>query len=237
MDTHNIIILSQPRSGSSLLCELFCCFKNTIVLHEVLTNGNVSLTELTLHHQNMLKIIQKNPKTAIGHLEKLFSNKHRVFKIHFFQLQDLNLDFVLELPNTKFVLITRQNFLEQYVSVRLANMSGSFSTNDEIRGVKSNNLMFELDIADYKHEEAGNNYNIATIKKKLKDLNHNYLEFNYEDDLEHFNLDILEKIKAWALTANISLEQSDYIPTVYQKQNSRQIHEIITNWDSVKDLI
>ena len=51
------------------------------------------------------------------------------------------------------------------------------------------------------------------------------------------NLDILEKIKAWAVTSNIMLEQTDYIPSVYQKQNLRQMHEIITNWDSVKDLI
>ena len=236
MDNYNIIILSQPRTGSSLLCELFCCFKNTTVLHELFTEGNVPLTKFP-HHQAILKKIQKTPKLAIEQLEKMFSNKHRVFKIHMFQLQDLNLDFVLELPNTKFVLITRDNFLEQYVSVKLANISGSFSTNDEIRGVSSKNIMFKLDIKDYKKQELGNAYNIEMIKKQLKELNHNYLEFNYEDDLEHFNLDILEKIKAWAVTSNIMLEQTDYIPSVYQKQNLRQMHEIITNWDSVKDLI
>ena len=237
MDNYNIIILSpQPRTGSSLLCELFCCFKNTTVLHEVFTDGNVPLT--TVHpYRRLLRIIQKNPETVIGHLEKFFSNKHRVFKIHFFQIQNHNLDFVFELPNTKFVLITRKHFLEQYVSAKLANMSGSFSTNDEIRGVSSKDITFELDIKDYKDQELGNTYNIEMLKKRLTELNHNYLEFNYEDDLEKYNLSILEKIKAWALTANISLEQSDYIPTVYQKQNLRQMHEIITNWDSVKDLI
>jgi LPS sulfotransferase NodH len=237
MDNYNIIILSQPRSGSSLLCELFCCFKNTLVLHEVFTDGNVPLTELKIHHRNMLKIIQKNPKSAFGHLEKLFSSRHRVFKIHMFQLQDFDLDFVLELPNTKFLLVTRDNFLEQYVSAKLANMTGSFSTNDEIRGVSSKDITFELDIEDYKIKKETNSFGIKFIKEKLKELNHNYLEFNYEDDLENYNGTALEKIKAWALTSDISLEPSKYIPSVYQKQNSRHMHEIITNWENVKDLI
>ena len=75
------------------------------------------------------------------------------------------------------------------------------------------------------------------IKKKLKDLNHNFLDLNYEDDLENYDLSIFEKIRTWASTFGIVLNQSDYILSVYQKQNFRQMHEIISNWDSVKDLI
>ena len=237
MNAFNIVILSQPRTGSSLVSELFCCFENTLVLNELFTENNVLLTYTPREWRPLTKLMQKHPKLGITHLEKSFSNVHRVFKIHLWQMFKFDLEFVLSMPNTVFILITRQNFLEQYVSAKLAYMSNSFSTNDERRGTSSKDITFELDINDYKEHKAGNIYNIDMIKKKLKDLNHNFLDLNYEDDLENYDLSIFEKIRTWASTFGIVLNQSDYILSVYQKQNFRQMHEIISNWDSIKDLI
>lgn len=248
---NNIIILSQPRTGSSLLCEIFHCFKQTRVLYELFNEGKDRKSPMLAQFERKFicreedysdgetfnKFIQVNPIKTISRLERVIPNLFRVFKIHLVDAQDWNIDFLFENPNNDFILLHRRNKLEQYVSDKLASMTGAFSIHDELNGISSRSTTLEFNLKDYRRFLNGNEWLYEKYISKLKSRGIDYLEVFYEDSLENYNENFITTIQQWAVRNDIVLERNNYVPQHYQKQNLRPMSEIITNWEEIKDQI
>lgn len=253
---NNIVILSQPRTGSSFLCELFTCFKDTRVLYEFFAPGGVPQdtaphkTQLKYFekayiyrdysfpkHNELIDFIQANPQLSMDRLEQVVFRENRVIKTHLFQMNSLGLDFLITRPNTKFILLSRTNVLEQYVSRRLAVETGVFSSQDETEETTSTTATFSLDLSDYRNFKNSNESLFNSYRKKLTDAGQNFLELTYEDDLLQFNSSVMSKIQSWANSNNIPLERNDNFPSQFKKQNTRTIDQIVLNYDQIKDLL
>ena len=247
----NIIILCEPRTGSNVLCELFFSYNNFIVLNEFFTER---IEEKLAPHYSMMSddmknsfyenfnienktvpglidFLNANPKSSLDFLDKL-TLKYRLIKIHNFTFNDLNLSFLLDDPNTKFILLNRTSKIKQYVSNEVANQTQEWynvdTSNKKIWVVPEKFLKFEKESLKW----------YSSIESKLIEKNHNFLKINYEEDLENIKQDqITLKISKWLTDNKILARTNAYKLSRYRKQNLSDLEHVILNYSQIKDFL
>jgi LPS sulfotransferase NodH len=219
-----LIILCGPRSGSTLLAEYLNQHEQILDCGEVL-NQRISRG---LNHRKV------GPKAVIRQITLTMlacSKKVCMIKIHFNHLDDRKTDFqqVLEaFPESRVILLSRQSILSQYCSQVIATQTRHF------RKTSRNNqeISFDLQFADWEYYRAkriSESYNAATL---LRDLRKTYFSLNYEELTRVPIAKVSEIFVDFLLLEKISITR-----LVSGKQENRQIHQIISNWDEVREFI
>ena len=238
----NIIILSQPRTGSTLVCDLFNYFSHIRVLQEFFnmkdvtayrylksTEKNLFLTRFKSEDCVSLNHNMKQDSIEAFKALNEFIPSHRVLKFHTYEIEDLNLEFLFNEPNTKFILLSRKDKLKQFVSNQLAKISNKYSTRDPEHEIY-NSISLVVDSAEF--EKYKNNSDLHYNKYKEKLSGHDYLELVYEDDVEN-NLEYtIDKIQNWLDKNGILVTRKPY-NLIYQKQNTRSLVDTIINYSDI----
>jgi hypothetical protein len=178
----------------------------------------------------LLKYFSKYPEETITLLDQIIPST-KIIKILDHQMITSNVDFLFSRTNTKFVLLNRTNKLEQFVSHETAKKSGEWVNTD------TSNIKVHVDQETFFKfkTESDNWYN--QIRKQLSDAGHNFLEINYEHDLNCKSLSpVMFKIKDWLLSQGVETTIGP-IKIMYKKQNTLPMSEKISNFDEINKLI
>ena len=243
----NIIIFSEARTGSNLLCELFFSYNYVRVLNEFFiyfvdekatphyrfmtaAEKNLFFNYFNIENKtiaNLTQIINSNPKTSLELLDTI--NNYKVIKVHDFIFNNLNLSFLLDDPETKFILLNRSSKIKQYVSNQVAHQI------KEWHSVNTSDIKIHVDINEFlEFKQRSNLWNLQ-IEKLLIEKNHNYLKLNYEEDLENVDQSLLTlKVSNWLDSNNISSSTNEYKLKFFKKQNLSNLEQIITNYKEIE---
>ena len=238
----NIIILSQPRTGSTLICDLFNYFSEIRVLQEFFNmkditayrylkaiEKNLFLSRFKAEDCNSLNHnMKQNSFEAFTALNE-FIPSHRVLKFHTYEIENWNLEFLFNDPNTKFILLSRKDKLKQFVSNQLAKVSNKYSTRDPEHEIY-NSINLVVDPDEFNKYKNDSDLHYKKYKEKL--AGHNYLELVYEDDVENDLEVTIEKIDKWLKDNDIIVERKPY-NLIYQKQNTRSLADTIVNYSDI----
>lgn len=244
---HNIIILSEARTGSSLLSDMFRCFSGfrdvgvffwTPKVPGSYVNRPLNLTNDECkyiypdfdgtEYVSLKSHIDKNPYDSFVRLESLMGNDSMVIKTHKGHYERGNIEFLLSYPNTKFVLLNRTNKLRQYYSSVIA-------LNDDIWDNKKSNRKIYVDVRIFRVYRDKSVLRDKYYKDFLVSHGHSPLEINYERDLENYDLHtLLGKMENWFDENGISHERSGYIPNKYIRQNDMETKDMILNYSMIK---
>jgi hypothetical protein len=243
---NDIIVLSEPRTGSNLMCEMFYRYKEFRVLNEFFIDVDSNdphivphVTALSLKEKEkflkkfnienndagkLVKEIIRSPVAAYDFLNQLIPD-YKVIKCHRSMLKPLNIEFLLD-KNNNFVFISRSDILAQYVSRAVAmkiNKWHNVDTSHEKISIDINDLLNYRDMynqgLEYKTQLAKNNKNI--------------LDINYEQDIDTDNKILAEKVNNWLKFLDITVTETEYVPNFFKKQNHSPMQEIIVNYDEV----
>lgn len=252
----NIIILAQARTGSCLLCNVFGMLNPCRNLNELFISYRFAenpanffiiphryffKTSELMHLFHSLKIdvnnyvlllkyFSNNPQKGIDLLDSLIPVP-KVIKILDHQMVNTDINFLYQKENTKFVLLDRSNKLEQFVSYEIAKKNGQWINTD------TSNIKIKVDRTEFLNFINESNSWYDQIREKLTSNGHNFLEVNYEADLNTDNLDsLMFKIKDWLSVQGIETTVGS-TNKLYKKQNSSPMSEKISNFDEIRDLI
>lgn len=248
----NIIVLSQPRTGSNLLCELFFSYLPIRVLMEFFIYFQ---DEKDVPHFNLLRkqeldalvnhfslqdnsidslttALNQNPREALEVLSSIIS-QYKVIKLHDFMLEQMDLEFIFNDPETKFIVLERTSKLKQYVSLTTALSLGRWTD------VDTTDIKVHVDPEAFLKFKNESTAWYQMIESKLTSKGHNYLKLTYEQDLENIDYNVLiPKINNWLDNNNIRyLNNSNYRIKNSIKQNLSSLEDTITNYDEIKGLI
>lgn len=248
----NIIVFSEARTGSNLLCELFFSYNCARVLNEFFIYFvdekatphyrfmSAAEKDLFFNYFNtedktitsLTQVINNNPKTSLELLDMINNYKYKVIKVHDFIFNNLNLSFLLDDPETKFILLNRTSKIKQYVSNLIANQI------KEWHSVDTSNIKIHVDINEFLEFKQRSNLWNSQIEKLLIEKDHKYLKLNYEEDLENVDQPLLtSKVSNWLDTNNISSSTNEYKLKFFKKQNLSNLEQIITNYTEIKHLL
>lgn len=257
MTTKIIFVLSEARTGSTLLCDLIDHYDNTVNFHEIFhdvghpadydafkvdVNFNNVLQDQfgdgIFDQEKMFPRITKNPKKLLELLTEHVT-KTVIVKAHLFQLiagtypVSYVMDWVLSQPNHKFILLERQNFLASHVSVLKAEQLNLW------HNIDTTNTKVEIDPVRFKKELTANNWRYSYIRQKLKDHQIDYLNVDYDRDLKNYNISEFEQlIEPWAARNDINLGSARPKRVKVTKQNtSNDIADSISNWAEVSAIL
>jgi hypothetical protein len=178
----------------------------------------------------LLKCISENPIDTIDFLDKIIPVP-KVIKILDHQMVNTDINFLFQKENTKFVLLDRSNKLEQFVSYEIAKTNGQWINTD------TSDIKIHVDRTAFINfvNESTSWYN--QITNQLTNNGHNFLEINYETDLNTDSLDsVMFKIKDWLSEEGVETVVGSK-DIFYKKQNLLPIAEKISNFNEIQDLI
>jgi hypothetical protein len=187
---------------------------------------NIALND----YKSLLQYFSNNPEDTIRLLDDMILSP-KVIKILDHQMTITDLDFIFQLPDTKFVLLDRTNKLDQFVSYETAKKSKQWA-NTDTSAVKihvDKDEFFKFTEESYMWYE--------NIKQRLISNGHDFLELNYENDLNCESLNpVMNRIKKWLSLQGIETSVG-YTTSRYKKQNTLPMSEKILNFDEIADLI
>lgn len=246
-----IFVLSEARTGSTLLCQLLTRFQPTLDLQEVFNLNKEDLYDktgpkfnklLAHHYPDIIVDLTKPTLEFINDPMKLLSlllgyfQTTLIVKIHLYQLQmfsDRNINLILSSPNHKFILLNRSNFLELYISLMTAGASGIWNTTD------TSNSMIKIDEDEFRRTFNEHQTKYTSIKKKLQDHNIDYLYIDYDLYLKNYNdQKFIDLIKPWLINQGLTLNLSKELPsTILKQNNSINISHNILDYDELPSSI
>lgn len=217
-----IFILSSPRTGSSLLGKLLSSHSEIEDLGEVL-NQRIARG---LNH----RACGRSP--VIRHIKQHLAysrSKYAVVKLHFNHLQRRNVqlkDLFPEFPHATWILLYRNNLIEQFVSLKLATHTRVFTDR------RRTDETIELNIQEWKLFVQQEQDLIASTCSYFSSCAENrHIVIDYEslsnDSTEAF----------YAICKNIGLPDQDVEPLTMQKQETRPISRVISNFDDVHEIL
>ena len=253
MNKKLILILTEPRTGSYLLNEALNFYslhpvgeffdnpkgyetqKNPKFGYEILLNKE-QLTSLfnflKVEHGNFLELIKQVNLKPIDSAVKLYeiSPQSVVIKIHDFQFEKFQLDQLLDLPYVEIIILQRSNRMARYISHLKARR------NDIWSNVDTSSMQVVVDREDFiKNEQLSNNW-FEKIKQRVSSKD--YLEVNYERDLENLDKEHFYKLfDSWFEKINLPVTKTNYKLKLLKKQNKSKLQYSIVNYKEIKDLI
>jgi LPS sulfotransferase NodH len=154
----------------------------------------------------------------------------KIIKILDYQMESADLEFLFQRKNTKFVLLERYNKLEQFVSHETSKKIDKWINAD------TSNVKIHVDRTEFTNFVNKSTAWYEKIRTRLASEGHNFLEINYERDLNHENLDpVVLKVKDWLATQSIDTDFR-YTDIQYKKQNLSPMSEKISNFDEISDI-
>jgi len=247
----NIIILSQPRTGSNLLCELLFSYGSFRILNELFIRfhdiNDVPHTKSLREHEitalidhfklkdrsltSLIETLNNNPRETSEILSQIIP-QYKIIKIHDFMLKDFELDFIFDDPETKFIVLERESKISQYVSRIVADKLVKWTR------VDTSDIKVHVDPDKFlKFKEESIDW-YKTIETRLINNGYNYLKLSYESDLEHIDYDVLlPKINNWLDQNQISYHNNGYKIKHHVKQNRSTLEHVIENFSEIKSLI
>ena len=240
----NIVILTQPRSGSTLLCELFEAFKSTRVIYEIFTPQFKSVFNFFEKQficggkglpskEEFANFFKNNLPLAYQRTNIVCSNSYLVYKIFQWQADLTNIDFLFDNPNNKFIILTRSNSLAWYASEQLSSIEKIYIPEDDPTGTKIKNFKINLDLKKFENWHSGQYYQYLKMYTSLVTRNLSYLHINYENDLESLDGSVFLKIKKWGIENSINFGENNHLNLSNQKMPKRDLSEIYLNWDEI----
>lgn len=251
-----IFVLSEARTGSTLLCQLLANYKNVINFHEIfhvvgdgssnnVFNATVSFNKVLQDYYNdgifdrqkIFSEIAKNPKQLLTLMSDYFKET-LIVKIHLSHLfspsysTSLILDWILMQPNNEFILLKR-DFLKSYVSLLKAEQSNAWNN------VDTTNIKIAIDPVKFKQESAKYKWKYDTIEQKLQEYKIDYLNIDYDKDLKNYNIAEFEQlIKSWSTRRGIDLiSTGSNVQIGVKKQNTNDdISNSISNWQEISTM-
>jgi hypothetical protein len=253
MNKKIILILTEPRTGSYLLNEAFNFYSLCTVGEFFLNPRSYQSPELSklayelylnseqltglfnflkVEHDNRLELIKQINLNPIDSVRKLYeiSSQSLVIKIHDFQFERYQLDELLDLPYVEVIILQRSNRMARYVSHLKAEQTDIWHTAD------TSSMQVIVDREDFIKTELESSNWFKKIKQRVSSKN--YLEMNYERDLENINKEQFYKlIDPWFEKINLDVTKTNYKIKILKKQNKSKLQYGITNYKEIKDLI
>lgn len=251
--TINVIVLAQARSGSTLLCSIFRKLKPCRDLGEIFmpydfigTLGDVtqvphkfllSPLERALiarkfnipydDYSQLLRSLSEDPKETINYLDKIIPTT-KVIKILGHHLEHVDIDFLLNSKNTKFVLLERKNKLAQFVSLEVSLQTGIWVNAD------TSDVKVHIDLEKFKkytHELTEWDQKVSSL---LTQHQQDFLKVTYEDELDcNDHSSITDKIKDWLASHGVPTEFENKSIEL-KRQNLLPLAEKILNYEEIK---
>ena len=128
---------------------------------------------------------------------------------------------VLDDVSIKIILLYRENLLEQFVSLKLAEQASSWSHSN-----KEKPRQVVLDLKQVQSYVARQQQRLDSIKKELS--NHEVMEMSYED-LQSNTSTVCRQLQVFLGVRYFRLR------SILRKQGSKNIRDHISNWEAVKD--
>lgn len=252
--TTNIIVLAQARTGSCLLCNVFsmlnpCRNLNELFLSHKFAENPDNLSVVPHQHffsayekallfnyfkiknndyPALIKCLSENPQGAIDFLDKIIPVT-KIIKILDHQMITSNLNFLFQKDNIKFVLLERSNKLEQFVSYETAKKSSHWVNTD------TSNFKLHVDKTKFVNFVNESTSWYSQIRQQLSNNGHNFLEVNYETDLNVDSLDpLMFKIKDWLSTQGVETTIGS-TEIFFKKQNSLPMPEKVLNFNDLRE--
>jgi LPS sulfotransferase NodH len=242
----NIVILSQPRTGSNLLSRVLGNFSPFRELNEFFMSEidaekidrsilpyNVFLGRseflflkflLKTDTENFLKSVHSDIDHTLKSLDEIIKHT-KIFKIQDHQLTEDQLEQLLNNPTLKFIVLERKDKLKQYTSVLVTNQVKQFFR------VDTSSTRINIDSQSFIDFKNRTESWYTDLKQKLKNKNINFLDLVYEDDLEFIDESkLFEKIKIWLDQEQIHYSEYTSRDLYYFKQNKTPIEETVLNY-------
>lgn len=249
MNKKLILILTEQRTGSHLLNEALSFYSpiqaiNEFFLHpgfhqtKEITPYEIFLTKsqcdqlfdfLNVDRGSYIELIEQVNLNPIDSLTKLYevSTDSLAVKIHRHQFEKYQLDKLLELPYVEVIILQRSNRMARYVSLLKANQT------DIWHGIDTSNLQVVVDKDEFVKEEQLSINWFDKIKQQVSSKN--YLEVNYERDLENLNKDNFYNLfDPWFEKINLSVTKTNYKLKLFKKQNKSKLQHSIVNYKEIK---
>lgn len=228
------VIFAVPRSGSNLLCGCLNSHPEIICHHELFHPDNIYYS---LDHRNndfnfSVQTRDKNPEKFIAHISReKFGKKIAGFKMmpgHNKRAED----FILKNKNIKKIILSRENKIKTFVSLKIAEKTKCFSVIKNSNN-KYNHTHREKIHITYEELEKfikSNESYYEIINQYLTKSRQNYFSITYEDfALTEGNLVKEELLKFLNVDPNPNLIRPRHI-----KQNPDDLSELIENFDEIK---
>ena len=245
-------MLTEHRSGSHLLNEALNFYSPLQCINEIFLNhiryqdkkSTPFNTYLTIEQRNQLfdflnvenkdqselmKKIKNNPVESICKLYEI-TPVSLVVKIHRTQIRQFHLDELLQLPFVEVIILQRSNRIARYVSLLKA-----YET-DNWHRVDTSHLQVSVNEEEFLQLEKLSKEWFEKIKQQISSKN--YLEVNYERDLENLNKDHFYSLfDPWFEKINLSVTKTSYKLKYFNKQNNSKLQYSVLNYDEIKHLI
>jgi hypothetical protein len=221
-----IVVISQPRTGGSLVMHALNSYDPILNLYEFFPRSDMDFDK---EHD------YSNAKNAVSLMTSLETDNTIVcMKIQSYQLLNLGyneIDKILGLPHVEVILLER-NKLSAWISTEQAKKTSQYSK------CNTDEVLVKFDLHDFLayYKRCTNFYKF--IREKLQYLDKNYLEMSYEKDLEEFSYDKFHAlIDPWLESRGIVLGKK-HQEMVFTKQRTVPIEQCISNYyDQGKTLI
>lgn len=254
----NVVVLSQPRTGSNFLLKIFLSFIPFRQFGELYLNQSNSspftgvpklgIPFNLMHHyfketerlkffqefnvanvEDLVKSVCRNPEKSFQLLENIVK-ENIVIKVQDYMLNDLK--FLLDHPNTYFVVLERKDKLKQFASQKIAGLTNIWERTD------TSHLQISIDPKEFLIYK-NNSINWYTyIEDVLKEKGHNFLKLYYEDNLDIENYSqILDIIQDWMKDNKIVHFRTSRKSNYFVKQNKSPIEQVVINYNELKETI
>lgn len=249
MPTNIIFVISEGRTGSTLLCQLLTHYQNTINLNESVTKLDMYFRDKNKRFDEFLKTKNTDSLSIIEVHEKLIKDPINLIKdvsnyfddtviaklhltdFHVFKEDILN--WILSQPNHKFILLGRTDFLKTYISSQISIQLNKWHNTD------TTTSKVKIDINDFSEKLHSYKTRYDNIKKSLNDHGIDYLELEYDKDLKEYNnTDFINLVSPWMKRTGLDLKLGDPPNISVKRQNSNEnIFDNIINIEEIEELI
>ena len=249
----NIVILSQPRTGSNLISrllgnfspfrelnEFFMTEDDTTKIDQSHLQKNVFLSRseflflkflLKTDNENFVKSVHADINHTLKSLDEIIKHT-KICKIQNHQITEDQLEQLLDNPTLKFIVLERKDKLKQYASTLVIDQIKQFFR------VDTSDIRINIDPKQFSNFKDRAELWYINLKQKLKNKNINFLDLVYENDIEFIDESkLLEKIKIWLDQEQIYYSEYTSRDLYYFKQNKTPIEETVLNYKELRSLL
>jgi hypothetical protein len=251
-----ILILSEPRTGSNLLCEALNLYSPVRTVNEFFLDIGPYINENhvpdDLPHKNMfrpsereqlfnflnvkhndwpelIKQINKNPIGAMNKINEIIPQTV-IIKAHREHFIKLNLKEIINEPFIAVILLERTSRLHSFVSLLKGKQI------DKWYGVDTSDIKVTVDPQAFEFEQQRSLNWFKEVRELLSSKD--YLEINYEKDLSNINkTSFYALFDPWFEKIKLPVNKSNYELQFYSKQDKQPIENSILNYDVIKNTL
>jgi hypothetical protein len=253
MTANIIFVLSNGRTGSTLLCQALKNYQHTINFNEAhfLSSNDLFYTDINfgnflcnniktdiLFKCELKSKLLADPIKLLTTISDYYTNTNDtiILKLHLHQfrfLSDKMFNWIFSQLNHKFILLKRDNYLEKYVSEVIAEQSNIWQNGD------TTNVKIKIDIPDYIMKMNKRKRQYDKIKQDLNNHDIDALLVEYDKDLKHYdNNDFINLVDPWVKRIGLDLQLGKVPTMTANRQNTNEnIFDNIINHKKIRELI